>query len=145
MLESPQILPTNKVVEVTRKRGAKLSLPEAFWRDLDQPNDHAAPYVYSNGHYHWVVRERGRELEHRTTVDLDELLYWVFESATFGLASEYEVRHRDKSADFRRLLFNHQLELLGLIDLRWRARCAARLNEVLVRHPFTDDGPRTIS
>src|SRR4051812_13048892 len=66
--------------------------------------------------YHLISSERGRELEHRTTSDLDELLYWIFRSLTFSMSWDYEVRHRREGEDSRRQAFAKQIELIGILS-----------------------------
>ena len=68
--------------------------------------DGARPHIEADAHgYHYVVVERGLELQRNTTRDLDELLYHVFKSVTFSLACNYECAHRIASQDCRRQLF----------------------------------------
>jgi Immunity protein 63 len=88
--------------------------------------------------YHYVVVERGQELKRITTPQLDELLYTVFESIAFSLAGRYEVNHRIKGEDCRRLMFGYQVELLAMLDPTWAARCAAKHRQILEKNPFQD-------
>ncbi|GGE95268.1 Imm63 family immunity protein [Hymenobacter cavernae] len=102
--------------------------------------DFARPHLEVNAAgMHFVVVERGQELERRTTQDLDELLYWVFEGVTFTMAGTYEVAHRVPGQDFRRLLFQHQLLLLGHLSAQWSERQQRHLLAILGDHPFSDD------
>ena len=98
------------------------------------------PYISCDYSYCWVVMERGAERERRRTNDLDELLYWVFEATTQGLALNYELHHRNPAEDFRRGMFRHQLDLLGQLDLAWRCRCEREIERILENHPFHDRG-----
>ena len=66
--------------------------------------------------------ERGVESRRKTTTDVDELNYWVMEGVTFSMATDWEVRHRNDSADFRVGLFTKQMELLGQLSERWLDR-----------------------
>ena len=57
--------------------------------------DGARPHIEIDPRgYHCVVAERGQELKRITTVDLNELLYQIFEAITFSLACDYELAHR---------------------------------------------------
>jgi hypothetical protein len=89
--------------------------------------------------YHYVVAERGKEVSRLTTTDLDELLYHVFQGVTFRLAGIYEVNHRAKNQDFRRILFRRQIELLLQLSDAWSKRCAQELELILREHPFDDN------
>jgi hypothetical protein len=88
--------------------------------------------IGDDGQLDWIVKERGQLLEHRTTSDPDELLYWSFQSTTFSLASHWEVRHRDESQDFRVGLWAKQAELLHRINPVWAQRWR---RELAVRQP----------
>jgi hypothetical protein len=88
--------------------------------------------------YHWVVVERDIELQRRTTSNVDQLLYWIFEAVTFSMASNFEMQNRRPKEDSRRLLFQQQLELLGMIDAGWRTKREAEVGAVLLSNPFRD-------
>lgn len=88
--------------------------------------------------YHYVVTERGTEFERRRTTDTDELLFWLMSDVTFSLASEYELRHRVDGRDFRRLLFQKQIELMGQLNADWSERKKQEIERVLTAHPFDD-------
>jgi Immunity protein 63 len=102
-------------------------------------NDFADPYVTVEGlQYHYVIRERGEILEDRKTQELDELLCWIFDDVMFIMAMEFEKRHRVPNHDFRRILFNHQLELLQAVDPAWRKKREDDIAMILSHSPFQD-------
>src|SRR5579862_2808802 len=70
-----------------------------------ESNDSGTPYIDYDGLYRFRVQERGVEHDHRLTVDENELMYWIFEAVTSGMAARYELAHRVPNQDFRRLLF----------------------------------------
>lgn len=103
------------------------------------PSDQGAPHIEANNSaYHFVVCERGQELERRTTSEMDELLYWTFQSITFSMAADWELAHRQRGQDARRQLFKRQHELLGKLNAAWAARRDAEVAEVLREHPFDE-------
>jgi hypothetical protein len=89
--------------------------------------------------YHWVVVERGEELDRRTFRDLDDLLFKVFESATHAIASRWELANRLARHDSRRLLFSRQVELLASLDPEWGRRQQKHVDAILREHPYRDD------
>jgi len=89
--------------------------------------------------YHYAIAERGTEFERLTTHDIDKLQYSVFESITFRLACDYEVKHRVEKRDCRRILFRRQTELLSALSHEWAKRCEQDHTQVLQEHPFDDD------
>ena len=112
----------------------------AAWFRTSPAHD-GSPHVEKVGNeWRYIVTERGMELQRRTTVDADEVLYWLVKDVTFELASRYELEHRSPSLDFRRLLFAKEEELLGEISPEWAQRYAAEMQTVLQQHPFVD-GP----
>lgn len=85
--------------------------------------DLARPHIEREGDsYCFVVKERGVELERRSTTSLDEILYWIFEPVTFSMASDWELANRVEGEDSRRGLFTKQLELLDRLDPIWASR-----------------------
>jgi hypothetical protein len=88
--------------------------------------------------YHYIVVERGREQSRLDTTSLDALLFRTMVDVTFGLSCQYELAHRVEGKDSRRILFAHQLELLGLLSTNWQSRMAIELDAILERHPFDD-------
>ena len=89
-------------------------------------------YIYAN-------EERGHVYNERKTQDLDELLYWIMKDITFSMAVDYEVANRVLHADFRRLLFAKDLELLGSLKPEWRERKREYYDAVLAQYPFNDE------
>ncbi|MEX0718255.1 MAG: Imm63 family immunity protein [Planctomycetaceae bacterium] len=92
--------------------------------------------------YHYVSWERGHEFDRRTTRDVDELAYWIFETITSSMAWKFELPHRIPDQDCRRLAFEKQLDLLSNLSPEWAKRQEAEQREILRRHPF-DDMART--
>jgi hypothetical protein len=101
--------------------------------------DSGRALIEHDGHFHYMFVERGERYDMRTTDDLDELMYWTFETITLAMAGNYELMHRNSNAgDIRRLRFAHQLALLGRLDPAWADRCRAGLDDILSRHPYVD-------
>ena len=120
--------------EVLRLAGG-IDAPSRLLPTFGTSRDGGHPHIEVGGIHglqlSWVVRERGEEWERRTTLDLDELLYWTFEAVTFSMASDWEVKHRVDGQDSRRLLFSHQLELLDRLDSAWGERRKRELGPLL--------------
>lgn len=91
-----------------------------------------------DGVYHYVVTERGSELERRMAANADEVMYWLAQDASFELACSHEVRHRVANQDCRRLLFAKQVELLASANPLWAARRMEEHRDILKAHPFRD-------
>lgn len=101
--------------------------------------DAGCPHVEVDAtQYHYVIVERGRELERRSTADFEELLYWVFASTTHSMAFDYELQHRIADQDCRRIAFAKQIELLHTLSPGMAARRAQEITELLKRAPYND-------
>ncbi len=123
------------VAELAERIEAPASLLPTYGRSMDTARPHIE--VDQRG-LHFVVRERGQEQERRTTNDPSELAYWIFQTVTFSMASNFELHHRNEGEDFRRILFSKQEELLAQLDSSWRSRLQAHLSQVLKTAPFDD-------
>lgn len=124
--------------EVTRL-ASRIEAPATLLPTFGHSEDFARPHVEVDSRgYHFVVVERGQELQRVTTVDLDALLYMIFEDVTFSMASDWELRHRVDGQDTRRLLFRRQVELLASLSPEWARRQGLRHDAILRSHPFQD-------
>ena len=94
--------------------------------------------IGSEGYYYLAI-ERTVVCDRLITQNLDELLYKIFSDVTFVLSIEYELAHRVQDHDCRRIIFQHQIELLEALSHDWSEREAARHQETLIQHPFHDD------
>jgi hypothetical protein len=108
--------------------------------------DSAHPHIeVDDQSYHYVIVERGQELERKSTSDFDELLYWVFEDTTHNLAFAYELKNRIEDQDCRRIAFPKQVELLGLISPHMAARQANEIEKILAVAPYDDEPTRAVN
>ena len=103
------------------------------------PQAFGAPHVEIIGdNYHYVVTERGSELERKTTTDKQELLYWLISNVVSEMASDFKLKHRFKGQDFRRLGFAKRIELMARISAEWAERMADDIQKILAAHPYND-------
>jgi hypothetical protein len=142
---APHILWHDQIRSCIDRLARKIGAPPQILPTYGHSNDAGRPHIELDWKsYHFVVVERGQELERRTTRDLDELLYWVFEGITFDMACQFELRNRIPNADFRRTLFRRQLDLLEKLDPKWGTRGKAEILKILSAYPFSDSGPRDL-
>jgi hypothetical protein len=119
---------------------AQINAPDDLLPTYGYSRDFAYPHIEVDARgYHYVVVERGQEIERITTVELDELLYHVFEHITFELACKYELSRRVEHQDFRRLLFQHQIELLSALSPKWAEVEAQDHERILQQYPYDDN------
>lgn len=129
-----------KIFKMGRKIGLndKSKLYPMFSKTSDVFNDGASIYT-ENSKYYYILMERGHINKCYESENLEEILYLLFESITFAMASNYEVHHRIENQDSRRLLWKKQLELLEKVDKNFKVRCQAEIEEILKIAPFNDE------
>lgn len=116
-----------------------IQAPDKLLPTYSSSIDGGHPHIELDLHgFHYVVVERGHEFERRTTRDPNELAYWVFDSVTFSMAADFELRNRKELQDCRRMMFQKQLELLKELDDSWMERKKRDHEAVLKEHPFDD-------
>ena len=121
-----------------RRLAARLTPPPRWLPTFGTSRHDGTPHIEVGDSYFFVTCERGVESERRPTSDLDELLFWIYSSVTFSLASDWEMRHRYDGKDCRRKIFARQVELLAALSPQWAAREAEDHRLILERHPFSD-------
>lgn len=125
--------------DAARKMAASIGAPAEYLPTFGYSRDGACPHIeYNSDQYHYVVIERGQELERISSPDPHEILYHVFQGVTFSMAVDYEIRHRQRGQDVRRILFAAQEELIGRLSTVWRDRLAREHETTLKKHPFND-------
>ena len=88
--------------------------------------------------YHLAYFERGQENGRRSTLDVEELLFWFLEQTAFSIGCTHEFANRVEGPDFRRMVHAKQRELFARLDPIWRSRLEARISAILAEHPYVD-------
>jgi hypothetical protein len=88
--------------------------------------------------YHYRYFERGILRQDEATSDLSEITFIALESSVHPLASRYECKHRIKGQDFRRLLFEKELQYFSIIGEEYKRKIEAKINKVLESVPYKD-------
>ena len=132
--------PTLEAVEtVVLNLAGKINSPPRFLPTYGRSEQSGRPHIEITGQvYYYVVAERGMENSRKKTTEIQELLYWIFKSVTFDMACDYELAHRVKGQDFRRLLFQKQIEFLNILDSGWATQMKKEKEQILEKHPFVD-------
>jgi len=89
--------------------------------------------------YHYVISERGNVFENYITLDFDEILYRVFEDATFTLAMKQAMKNRIEGEDFRRQFFKIQEEMIKEIRESFYIKLCDKHKNILNQYPFSDN------
>ncbi len=116
-----------------------IAAPASALPTFGKTEDGARPHIEVRPDaYHYVVVERGCELERKRTPDLQELLYWVFADVTHQMAFQYELHHRVEGQDCRRIAFAKQSELMGKLSPSFALRTDRQIERILARAPYVD-------
>ncbi len=94
---------------------------------------------FADGEYHYIVTERGLDLERRSTADRREILYWLIYSLTFWMGVAFEFENRlENGLDGRRVMFAHWLEQMKKADQAMADRLENDIAAILAANPFVD-------
>ncbi|MFX0023526.1 MAG: Imm63 family immunity protein [Candidatus Hermodarchaeota archaeon] len=123
-----------------REYGKRIDAPSQLLTVRSTTDGFGTPHIeIDKKGYNYVVSERGKEFERRQTNDLDTLLYWIFKSIVFSMASDYELEHRKLNEDFRRQLFARRIELMEQLDSKFALWEKQDIEKTLKEHPYDDD------
>lgn len=117
----------------------RINLFDGVYSFQTERSDDGSPHVeFRDGKYHYIVTERGLDLESRSTPDVREIVYWLLYDVTFWMGVEFEFKNRIETQDCRRMIFAHQLELMLKADAEFAKRLEAHIAETLRKNPFND-------
>ena len=134
-----------EVQKLIDKLAQQINVPQYLLPMYEIPLEGTYVELDKNGLLFYVATERGKENFRYLAKDLDDLLYKVFEGATLTMASNYESKHRIKGQDARRMMFNEQGRLLGVLNEKWTVRRVADVKQILTEHPFDDNAGVRVS
>lgn len=123
-----------------KELASKINVPDNLLPYYKYSNGEQSPLIEidRNGNLHYVLIERGKEFERKTTEDFDELLYWIFSSITAIMSFKYELKNRIENKDVRRIAFKKQIELLSILDETWSKKEYEEHLKIIEKHPFDD-------
>ncbi|AFM12670.1 immunity 63 family protein [Turneriella parva] len=128
-----------QIKNLVRKKAMLISAPNNYLPSFGKPTYDAHPHIeLNNQKYHYVILERGKESERRSTPDLEEFFYWIFKAITWSMAVDFELSNRIIGEDCRRMIFQKQSELLGALDQNWQRRFGSETAQLLQQFPFDD-------
>jgi Immunity protein 63 len=138
------VLSLDELQKRVNELAARIAAPPESLPSFGRTMDFGRPHIECGDSYHWVVIERGREQERRTTKDPDELYYWIFEAVSFDMAMARAMAEQRPNEDFRRALFRQQIDLIATLDPAWGRRCRDEIGTILAKDPFADGGPPSL-
>ncbi|MBI5933749.1 MAG: hypothetical protein HY867_08575 [Chloroflexi bacterium] len=118
----------------------KIDAPAKFFPTFGMSRNDGTPNIEINDNaFYYEAYDRDAVCIRRRTTRLPKLLYWIFENITHQMGFAYESAHRDPSVPLRKLAFQHQLELLEILQQQWRELREREIAEILDRHPYQYD------
>ena len=122
----------NEIKGIVKSLASRIKAPEMYLPSYGISEDRARHHIEKQGaEFHWVVVERGEELQRRKTKDIKELMFWIFDTVTFEMACKLEVQNRIKDEDSRIQMFRIQEELIEKIDPEYRKRIEPKHRKLL--------------
>lgn len=90
-----------------------INAPSKYLPTYGYTKDYAQPYIEIDNLdiFHYVIIERGQELERKTTDKIEVVLKWIFIDITFEMASVFTSNNSKPNIDHRRILFQSQEKL----------------------------------
>ncbi len=131
-------LSLNKIKEKAESLCDKIGANLDSYVTFGTSRDFGYPHIEVDSYgYHFVVVERGQELERRITDDIDELIYLILDVVTSSMAWDYEVENRIEDQDSRKLAFTKQLELMNKISNSYAEKLQRHIDGILKVAPYT--------
>ncbi|WP_348958752.1 Imm63 family immunity protein [Enterobacter cloacae complex sp. Mu1197] len=120
----------NELLKIGEQLGGG-TRPNHYFFIPDQSDGVATPYLEIHGkEYHFIISERGLEIQRKVTLSDDEILYWFVESAVAGLASTYAAKHSSER-EYREVYFRKEYSLMLSIKPEWATRKRKEITQLL--------------
>jgi len=89
--------------------------------------------------YHYRCYERGKCIDHKTTNNEDEALFWILDSYIWAYSHDYELHNRVRYVDSRRLAFETGQKLYSYIGEPYQSMNKNKICSILDKAPFDDN------
>lgn len=124
-----------KVDEMVLRAG----LPRHSVNLCTAPIGDGTPYIsFEDNEYNYIYSERGYEFSRKVTKSLNDLLYWIMSELANKTAFQYELEHRVKGRDGRRIAFPKFIELMTHMNPVWESKVRHEIQELLAESPYED-------
>lgn len=113
------------------------------WRKINfaEGNENSAEgtYIFSRDNvYHILFTEKGKVREDKITTDEKEVIRSVLDIVSFDIAMEFAISNREKNKDFRRKLFEKEVEIYSLFGDDFEKNKKREIEEILEENPYKD-------
>lgn len=104
---------------------------------------HSSIQIEDNA-YHYRAFERGQCIEHRESTFDDDVVNWILQAYIWGYSSDFELKHRVRYNDSRRIDYEKSKQLFALIGEPFKQINLNRINKILARFPYDDSPGRAL-
>lgn len=113
------------------------------WRKINfaewNENSAEGTYIFSRDNvYHILFTEKGKVREDKITTDEKEVIRSVLDIVSFDIAMEFAISNREKNKDFRRKLFEKEVEIYSLFGETFEKSKKREIEEILKENPYKD-------
>ena len=113
------------------------------WRKINfaEGNENSAEgtYIFSRDNvYHILFTEKGKVREDKITTDEKEVIRSVLDIVSFDIAMEFAISNRETNKDFRRKLFEKEVEIYSLFGETFEKSKKREIEEILKENPYKD-------
>lgn len=113
------------------------------WRKINfaEGNENSAEgtYIFSRDNvYHILFTEKGKVREDKITTDEKEVIRSVLDIVSFDIAMEFAISNREKNKDFRRKLFEKEVEIYSLFGETFEKSKKREIEEIFKENPYKD-------
>ena len=127
----------HELKEIVNSYASKIGAPSKYLPTYEEPRGDGHPCIKLDYLVYQIVYvERGKELDRKTSFNLDDLLYDVFSDVTALMAMDYEVENRVSNKDPRILLFKKQIEFLGKLSEDFKTKGKKEIKDIEKRFPY---------
>jgi len=94
-------------------------------------------YVFAeDDKYYFMFVEKGKTRERKELYAEEEVLWCVLDELVFEVAMRYAIENREKGVDFRKALFDKEIELFSRFGNDFKHRKVSEINEILRNNPY---------
>lgn len=136
------MLSTNELEKIIKERINEI-LPNSninsimFCEGYD--NSKEGTYVFSDKNaYHIVYTEKGKIRKHIKSNSVDDVLWNVLDNIIFDISVNYAIKNSINGKDFRRPLFEKEIELYSKFGKNFEKRKIDEINKILQVNPYCD-------
>jgi hypothetical protein len=134
---------STRELEIEIKNTIKQVLPDLELTNINfclgNESSSEGVYIFSeNNKYHYLFTERGSIRVDRIFDNVREVLWYVVRELSFDISNKYAIKYTKDGEDFRRKVFEKELEFFSLFGEDFRDRKEREIQDILLDYPYVD-------